>query len=138
MSQSIRMSLGYKLRSGEDAKAVAARFGAEAKDVRSLANGVVELPIAIDGQASGSDADDKVLAAQFKDATVKASVSHGIRTVRVENDEETFDVTQRGGRVFVTTFDGFGGVAERGNGAFDAAFKSAYDAYRAVLVDRKL
>ncbi len=141
MERSLRCVLGYALRPGEDLKVVTTRVGATGAG-RSLSDAVIELPVRIDltqqASAKASSFSATEIGKQFPKAQITTSSSGGISTWRVATDEETFDITVRGDRIYLTTFDGYGGFDELREQTLAQCLKRAYEAYRAVLAARAL
>ena len=130
-----RALFAYKLKSNEKPAQAAERFGA--KDAHELSAGfvriAVELDAEIDTQWAAEDFSEQLT---HKGAKVQSVTTGGVKTYRVQNLEETFDVVARGKHLFVTDVDGFGGVSEVNND-YTKAFAAAYDAYRAVLAQER-
>jgi hypothetical protein len=142
MSNSLRIVLGYALAPGESVQSAAQRFGASPGAVKTIATGVVELPLTIDlggaSQPSASQRLESELKSRFADATRTPTTSGDVSSIRIETADETFDVVWRDDRVYVLTFDGFGGFAEVRGDALGKAIDAAHKAYAAVLAARQL
>lgn len=130
-----RARFGYQLRKGETAANAAKRLG-DHGDAVAVEGEVVTVIAELGGEPSAlwdGEGTAPGWLGRFASARIERLQSGAVQTLRVQTDEETFEVIGRGGRLFVLDVDGFGGVDAIEGGDLKAAFERAYTAYRAVL-----